>query len=52
VLPQQFAPARPRRWPYLLIAVVAFIALATPVQVPKHAARPAQADVLLRLLKN
>jgi hypothetical protein len=49
-LRQQFASARPQRWPYLVIAVLAFIALATPVQVPHSAARSAQASELLRVL--
>ena len=50
-LPQQFAKARPQRWPHILIAVLAIVALATPVKFPESAAgRPAQAQQLLRLL--
>ncbi|HEY5922066.1 MAG TPA: hypothetical protein VIV11_10370 [Kofleriaceae bacterium] len=48
-LRQQFAPARPQRWPYLLIAVLAIVGLATPVEL-QHVERSAQAHELLRLL--
>lgn len=51
-LRQQFAPARPRRWPYLLIPVLAVIALATPIKMPQHAARSAQAHKLLELIRH
>ena len=49
-LPQQFAPARPQRWPYVLIAVIAIVGLATPVELPQHVERSAQAHEMLRLL--
>lgn len=49
-LPQQYAKARPRRWPHILIAVLAIVALATPVKIPDSAGRSAQAQELLRLL--
>lgn len=52
-LPQHFAPARARRWPWLaaLAALVAVaIALALAFGVGEHAERSAQAAELLRLL--
>ena len=49
-LPQHFAKARPQRWPHILIAALAVVALATPVKIPELAGRTAQAQQLLRLL--
>ena len=49
-LPQQYAKDRPQRWPHILIAVLAVVALATPVKVPELAERSAQAHELLKLL--
>jgi len=49
-LPRSFAKDRPSYWPYVLIAVLMAVALATPVKVPDSAARSAQAHELLRSL--
>ena len=49
-LPQQYAKARPQRWPHILIAVLAVVALATPVKMPGSTGRSAQAQELLRML--
>ena len=52
-LPTQFAPAaRPRRWPYVLVAVIVAVAAWTPVQLPPHAERSVQADKLLELIRS
>jgi hypothetical protein len=49
-LPQQYAKARPRRWPHIVIAVLAVVAFATPVKMPGSTGRSAQAHELLRML--
>ena len=50
-VPVRFATDRVvRRWPHLVIAVLAIAALATPVKFPQYAARSAQAQELLQLL--
>ena len=49
-LPDRFATDRVRRWPHLVIAVLAIAALATPVKLPEYAARSAQAQEVLQLL--
>jgi hypothetical protein len=54
VLPQQFAPARPRRWPFVVAAVAAVLALAavavTPLALRHNNSRSEQAQELLRSL--
>jgi hypothetical protein len=50
-LPSQFAPGRPKRWPYVLIAVLVAIAAWTPVRLPQPADRSLQAQQLLELLR-
>jgi hypothetical protein len=49
-LRQRFARERRRRWPFVVIAALAIVALATPVKVPQSAERSAQASELLRVL--
>jgi hypothetical protein len=49
-LRQQFARERPQRWPYAVLAVLAVLALTTPVKVPQAAERSTQASELLRAL--
>ena len=50
-LPQQFAPVRSPRWPWVVVALCfgGGLAIAEPVELPK-AQRSADADELLRLL--
>jgi hypothetical protein len=50
-LPQQYAPVRAHRWPWVVVALCFFggLAIAEPVQLPK-AQRSVEADELLRLL--
>lgn len=49
-LPTHFAPVRPRRWPYLAIAILAAAALACVVVAMYPIDRSAEARELLRLL--
>ena len=50
-LPQRFAKdMRREHWPHILIAVLAVVALATPIKLPQHPPRSAQAQEVLRLL--
>lgn len=50
VLPQQFAPVQTRRWPFVLIVVLAVVACATMVKMVHRGERSEQAEQLLRLL--
>ena len=49
-VPQQFAPARRTRWPWLIVAALAGLAFADPVDLPNHAERSALGEQLLRSL--
>ena len=49
-LPQRFSRARVQRWPHVLIAVLAIVALSSPVNMSEIAARRAQANALLQTL--
>jgi hypothetical protein len=49
-LPQQFAPQRTRYWAHIAAALIAFAALASPIDVSQAAARSAHAQEVLRSL--
>jgi len=49
-LPQRFSRERVQRWPHFVIAVLAIVALSSPVNMSQIAARRAQADALLQTL--